>query len=288
MALIEITSSLGFHPKISLASSSGCSVQARSYTDDSAAVKKDNLARQQWGRVKPRSPVNNSPKTKRALCIGLSYEGKEHELPGCHKDAIRFATALRVYAGYEDTELLLNEAATVANVTASLRRHLSHASTRNCEEVCCFFSGHGYQVKERVAGSEANGKDQVIICSDGYLRDDHINQIILSCHPGCRVVCVFDCCTSGTVSDLPIMGQEGFYGDQRKPIVCVAAAEDGKTALQIGGEGILTKYLIKNVLRGSKSLKKIHRKKLKNHQHIIITGTAVGHEEKIFAPPQTE
>ena len=220
----------------------------------------------------PSSKLTRSVGRKSALCIGLSYEGKDYELPGCHKDATRFAAALKTYSGYTDAKLILNEHATVRNVEAALRQHFSYARTAEYDEVCCFFSGHGYQVKERVAGSEANGKDQVIICSDGFIRDDTINNIILSCHPSCHVVCVFDCCTSGTVSDLPYMDQSNFHGGSGPSIICVAAAEDGKTALQLGGEGVLTKFLIKNVLRRSTSLKKIHGKKLKRHQKIVVTG----------------
>jgi hypothetical protein len=210
---------------------------------------------------------------KRAVCIGLSYEGRSHELPGCHEDALRFGAGLKAYRGYDDVTFVLNDQATTAGITAVLRDKLGPASTSQCSEVCVFFSGHGNQVSELVRGSEEDGLDEVLITNDGFIRDDAVREILTKADPGCRVVAVFDCCTSGSVADLPAYGTRGFYGDERAaPIVCVAAAEDSKTALQVGSEGALTKHMVSSVLRKNRSIKNIHGKIFHSHQKTIVSG----------------
>ena len=89
---------------------------------------------------------------------------------------------------------------------------LANASNRDrLEEVFIHYSGHGTQVRdttyEQDEQREENGLDEALVPSDfrrnGLIRDDKINTLFQEFHPDTKVLCVFDCCHSGTMADLP-------------------------------------------------------------------------------------
>merc|ERR1712032_979251 len=72
------------------------------------------------------------------------------------------------------------------------------------------YSGHGSQVPDR-SGDEPDGKDECFVPvdfkshpgPDGMITDDQLKQFFFDRVPeGVHVVCIFDCCPSGSMSDL--------------------------------------------------------------------------------------
>jgi hypothetical protein len=67
------------------------------------------------------------------------------------------------------------------------------------------YSGHGTSTRD-FSGDELDGLDECIIPCDyktgGVIIDDNIKHILSQFNPITRIICVFDCCHSGTVADL--------------------------------------------------------------------------------------
>eukprot|EP01059_Diplonema_ambulator_P025900 TRINITY_DN43012_c0_g1_i1.p1 TRINITY_DN43012_c0_g1~~TRINITY_DN43012_c0_g1_i1.p1 ORF type:complete len:379 (+),score=98.48 TRINITY_DN43012_c0_g1_i1:57-1139(+) len=71
------------------------------------------------------------------------------------------------------------------------------------------YSGHGGQQKD-MNGDEADGKDETLIPEDytsaGVITDDDLfRELVMTVPVGVRLVCIMDCCHSGTILDLPFL-----------------------------------------------------------------------------------
>jgi len=244
-----------------------------------AAIRAEHAKQARPARPGPaRAPRGGARKL--ALCIGTSYAGTPHELPGCDDDAHRVAHALRHHRGYGEVRKLLNARATKGAVKAAMRAAMAHSA--RYDEICIFFSGHGLQVDERVRGSEADGKDESILCADGIVRDDDIRAIVTLCAPTCRLVCIFDCCTSGSIADAPTYGTPEFRRGGRASIIVVGAARDGTSAAQVGGEGLLASYVARTMGQGV-SVDAIAGKRLPpSWQTTVVSGWACAPGEELF------
>ena len=75
----------------------------------------------------------------------------------------------------------------------------------NLDFVWIHYSGHGSYMRD-TSGDEKDGRDECLIPSDyetaGVIPDDYINQLFSYFNPATRVICVFDCCHSGTIGDV--------------------------------------------------------------------------------------
>lgn len=116
--------------------------------------------------------------------------------------------------------------------------------------VIVFFAGHGSSVVD-VSGDELDGRDEVIITSDGYILDDDIRRILHDMStPNTTAKFIFDCCSSGTVCDLGfvcslpnsrlVVTRERKISPAKRPsgkIVCISACNDGSVTYenQVGG-----------------------------------------------------
>jgi hypothetical protein len=67
------------------------------------------------------------------------------------------------------------------------------------------YSGHGSYVRD-TNKDERDGKDECLVPSDymtsGLIPDDYINGLLTMFNPKTRVICIFDCCHSGTIGDV--------------------------------------------------------------------------------------
>lgn len=144
-----------------------------------------------------------------ALLIGCEYEATPSAaLPGCFQD-VDTITKLMKPMGYE-MDTLSHGSGTRANILAKLNgigaKALKSSYKRQKFQVFISFSGHGGSVRD-TNGDEKDGKDEVIFPEDfeksGVIIDDEIFAIMRRWPRNVRCVLFFDCCHSGTMSDLP-------------------------------------------------------------------------------------
>jgi uncharacterized caspase-like protein len=143
----------------------------------------------------------------RALVVGINDYQHISSLHGAVADAEDIAQSLR-QAGVSDLTLLLNRDVTRARLTADWQALLNRA--KSGDRLIFTFAGHGTQQPERIAGSEADGKDEVLMLSgvsdsgpgtQERILDDELNQWFTTAgEQGVEVLFVADSCHSGTLT----------------------------------------------------------------------------------------
>lgn len=214
--------------------------------------------------------MSKSPKTT-ALLVGLThvdparYDGwnGRNGCVGCVADVINLSAVLGRF-GWQ-TEQLLDDEATVASVLTRLGTIVDQAESGDC--VFFYYSGHGGQTKDR-NGDENDELDETLICFDGQLVDDHLNDIWLSAKEGVRIYMIADSCNSGTNFK---MGPGGFpgvapqaklraistakdltSGQQRLKarLLHLGGCRDGGTSMGLQDGGVFTKRLVAHMNDG--------------------------------------
>ena len=234
------------------------------------------------------------PKKSRALLIGLNYANVDGEtvLTGCVNDVRRMAAYLQGVMGEDidvtvitDEDPDMQDRVSWSGIFVSLMDMCVKSWSDDLDSVVFHYSGHGRQARELRSGGyidqpgevvEDDGLDEGIVPVDydryGIVRDDVLNAIFTRFNPRTRVLCVFDCCHSGSILDLPYQyGLHGLVGphglvDHRPPgaavegpwIVCLSAGRDVDIAGEIHGEslrrgdrgsGAFTTYLLDELLQ---------------------------------------
>ncbi|TFK88487.1 peptidase C14 [Polyporus arcularius HHB13444] len=167
---------------------------------------------------------------KKAVLVGISYATNENlkqngfdEQPGAHRDVRRLRKLLTGQYGYknenitvlEDDDALPRDTwPTYENIIRAMEDLV--AGTKPGDHIFFSFSGHGGQVVAREDEDEEDGQDEILLPIDctydpstpdnfsRFIRDDEIRRILVKKLPeGVRCVMIFDCCHSGTASDLP-------------------------------------------------------------------------------------
>lgn len=186
--------------------------------------------------------------TKVALLIGINYVGQSGELAGCINDVLKVKAMLVGRMGYADADITLmtDESPpglkpTASNIMAQLGRVILKAYHDKADEVWVHYSGHGSYVRD-VSGDEDDRRDEVLVPLDyeqsGMIKDDHLHAYFSYVPPACRAVCVFDCCHSGTMLDLPLryvatdadFEVENRASDVRANVVTLSGCTDTQTA----------------------------------------------------------
>ena len=159
---------------------------------------------------------------KLALIMGLNYEGSNYELGGCQNDADNLRQLLPEYFRYNSDDITIMTDKSIGrlwpsreNILGQLERLINQVETENIEECWISFSGHGSYLKD-TGGDEIDGRDECLcpldVTTQGVIRDDVINSYLRRIPSTCRVICLFDCCHSGTMGDLAYR-----YSYQLKP-----------------------------------------------------------------------
>ncbi|KAI8976717.1 peptidase C14, caspase domain-containing protein [Trametes punicea] len=175
----------------------------------------------------------NSQAARKALLIGVQYsstlglESPQLELKGAHEDPRALRRLLREVFGYkkEDIKILIDDESgkydppTRKNILDAMRNLVKDAQPG--DHFVFSFSGHGSQVPNE-DGTEEDGFDETLIPVDAtwdaekglfenYIKDDDVRSILVDGLPsGAHLVMIFDCCHSGTASDLPNVFADGF------------------------------------------------------------------------------
>lgn len=163
-------------------------------------------------------PVNLAPKpqgTKRAVLIGIKYAGSPNPLSGCHNDVLNMKSYLTNVWNFPESSMaiLMDDGEAHTNPTRqNILAALSNmVKVSKAGDVCVFhYSGHGGSLPATMTldSSETDGKDETICPVDyttaGQITDTELYQVLVTKLPkGVVLMCLMDCCHSGTVLDLP-------------------------------------------------------------------------------------
>jgi hypothetical protein len=148
--------------------------------------------------------------TKKALIIGINYLNSPQNLRlnGCIDDVINMRNMLINTYKYDADNIVIlrdddaNHLPTFSNILSNLSKLANESE--NLEEIWFHYSGHGTQIND-AASLKGTGYDDVIVPCDfdkgGFISDEHLLHIIEKIK--CRTICIFDCCHSGSICDLP-------------------------------------------------------------------------------------
>lgn len=214
----------------------------------------------------------------RALLIGLNYSNvaKETALTGCINDVKNmkeFLQELMVDQDFNITVITDEDPNMMDRVSWSgLYVNLLDLCIKSWSEdldVAIFhYSGHGRQTASLSSGgyinsnanTENDGLDEGIVPVDyakyGIIRDDVLNAIFTRFNPKTRILCIFDCCHSGSILDLHYQwGLKGLWSDVHNEnenheipwIICLSAGRDIDVAGEVHKKietGAFTTYLL--------------------------------------------
>lgn len=150
-------------------------------------------------------------KPKLALLIGINYRGQDGELNGCINDVNNMRKMLIDNFGYKSENITMltddtEKKPTAINILNAIAKLVISAYHDKCDDIFVHYSGHGTYVKDK-DGDEDDGKDEALVPLDydksGVITDDLLHDYFAYLPKDCRCVCLFDCCHSGTILDLP-------------------------------------------------------------------------------------
>jgi len=181
---------------------------------------------------------------RRALLIGINYEGTPSALGGCHNDVAQLSGMLKQHFGYESSDItrLIEKQATRTNILKALSDLVIECERDRVTECWFSFSGHGVGVHDKNA-DERDKRDECIVTVDHQLiHDDAIHKIIRRLPKYTRMVMVWDCCFSGTGGDLPyryIYGNKSVLENpealMRGNIIMISGCRDDQTSADAWG-----------------------------------------------------
>eukprot|EP01060_Flectonema_neradi_P039568 TRINITY_DN875_c0_g2_i1.p1 TRINITY_DN875_c0_g2~~TRINITY_DN875_c0_g2_i1.p1 ORF type:complete len:356 (+),score=74.18 TRINITY_DN875_c0_g2_i1:51-1118(+) len=156
---------------------------------------------------------------RKSLLVGINYVNhSQGVLSGCVNDVVSMKNYICSEGFMEDDtmRILVDEPGDFAiptdhpskeNIINSIRWLVEDAQPG---DVLFFhYSGHGGQQRD-TSGDEEDGMDETLIPEDynssGVITDDDLfRDLIMGIPVGVRLVCVMDCCHSGSILDLPFM-----------------------------------------------------------------------------------
>lgn len=147
---------------------------------------------------------------KFALLVGLNYTGTSAALRGCENDVKHMHQYLMKRRGYKDENIVIitedtKKKGTGVNIMHALGTLIVKAHTDDAKELFFHYSGHGSSTRDR-DGDEDDGRDETIVPLDyktgGMITDDQLRDYVEHMPKDCHMMCLFDCCHSGTILDL--------------------------------------------------------------------------------------
>lgn len=165
--------------------------------------------------------IDNNMKAK-GILFGLNYsQDPDCALSGCVNDVVNMARYL-VDVVKMPCDVYTDPAHAGALTRSGMVKILKDAASATYKErldlLYIHYSGHGTCIPDTSA-DEADFSDECLVPLDfrtsGYIVDDVMQKIFQSFNPKTKVVCVFDCCHSGTLLDVryswPMKSQSTMY-----------------------------------------------------------------------------
>ena len=166
----------------------------------------------------------------KALLFGINYiNTPESRLRGCVNDVKNMSAYLTTVAKYDVVDSFTDEddyeSVTARSISRSMYNLAVQSHRHRLERVWIHFSGHGTSIRDK-NGDESDKKDECILPADykkvGVITDDNIKRFLNMFHKDTRVVCIFDCCHSGTIGDLPYKYDHRSYSFENTQNNCKA------------------------------------------------------------------
>lgn len=178
------------------------------------------------------NPAATEFSKRKAVLVGINYVGTKAQLAGCHNDVETMKRHLMSngFDASEEMRLLLDdnqhEYPSHANILDAMKWLVKGA--KKGDSLFFHYSGHGTSMADD-DGDEADGKDEAMVPADyaeaGMCRDDEIlKALVLSLPQGVRLTCIFDCCHSGTIMDLPFVFKADNEADFNNPTMIANGA----------------------------------------------------------------
>lgn len=143
---------------------------------------------------------------KKAVCIGINYFGTPSQLNGCINDAMDMRELLLTQYQYSaDNVRMLCDAPgytqpTRANILSAIAWLVQDLKAG--DKCVLSYSGHGSYTRD-ISRDETDGRDEVMCALDGGILDDQLFHVLIKPVPhGAHLTCFFDCCHSGSITDL--------------------------------------------------------------------------------------
>lgn len=144
---------------------------------------------------------------KKAVCIGINYYGTPSKLNGCINDAHDMRDLLVDQYAYprEQVRMVCDQSGfeqpTRANILAAMAWLVD--GMKPGDQCFLSYSGHGSYTRDILRRDESDGRDEVLCAVDGAIVDDVIFDTLIRRVPaGAQLICFFDCCHSGSITDL--------------------------------------------------------------------------------------
>lgn len=189
-----------------------------------------------------------------AVLFGLNYaDSPALRLDGCVRDAKQMAKLLTKTLNFACTLCVDDASTTAAAMVRELYALGERSHTEDLELAWIHYSGHGVGVVDTTA-DEGDGQDESLVPSDydsaGPIRDDYLRSILDTFNPKTRIVCVFDCCHSGTMCDVKyswVAGKkqiESASPNGDRQLITLSACQDNEIAEDTGKNGAMTACLL--------------------------------------------
>jgi len=185
--------------------------------------------------------------TRQAILFGLNYDQTpEASLRGCVNDVTNVKNLL-LSTGYKfDDVKVFTDVDHVNRTTAcGILQEMNNLASRSwkdsLEVAWIHFSGHGCSTRD-LTGDEKDGLDECIVPSDfkknGVVSDDYIRNVLRNFNPKTKVICIFDCCHSGTIGDLKYRYLKSHTNVQLEhtneacssPVLLISGCKDNQTS----------------------------------------------------------
>jgi hypothetical protein len=197
------------------------------------------------------------------LIFGLNYKHcAQGQLDGCINDAklikqfLESCLKIKCKIFTDDIDL---KSTSGIGILSILYETAVLSKKNNLDFVWIHYSGHGSYVPDTNL-DEDDGLDECLVPSDyetnGMVVDDHICSVLSHFNKHTKVVCVFDCCHSGTMADLKYSWDnrtptiENFTCDIGAKIITISGCLDNQESIDtysffdVQYSGVLTKSIV--------------------------------------------
>lgn len=143
--------------------------------------------------------------SKRALIIGVNYRGTQHALNGCINDAHHIRDYLMSNGFAPENISLITDDTHIKPTRNNILLAISNLVLSGDKDLFFHYSGHGSYIYDK-DGDEADSFDECLVPVDydtqGMIKDDNIRSVLSLMKSNQHMVCILDCCHSGTGVDM--------------------------------------------------------------------------------------